>query len=59
MPTVQEFRITDMPSRITTVKRGEQRKSVRNYFGGPDSLKELEEMIDKISNSAIWVKGKD
>ena len=53
-----ETRITDMPSRITTVKRGPESKRVRNYFGGPDSLKELEELIDKISNSARWVKGK-
>jgi len=50
-----ETRVTDLPSRITTVKRGAESKRIRNYFGGPESLKELEELIDRISNSGIWV----
>jgi hypothetical protein len=50
--------VTDLPTCITTVKKGNESKTVKNYFGGPASLKELEELIDKIANSATWIKGK-
>ncbi|MDB6147540.1 MAG: hypothetical protein JWO45_1204 [Spartobacteria bacterium] len=50
--------VTDLPTCITTVKSGARSKIVKNYFGGPESLKTLEDLIDKISGSALWVKGK-
>jgi hypothetical protein len=50
--------VTDLPSRITTVEAGDQRKTVRNYYGGPETLTRLEDLIDQIANSAVWVKGK-
>ena len=49
--------VTDLPTRIITVKTRKDSKTIRNYYGGPDHLKTLELMIDKTCNSEIWVKG--
>ena len=47
-------RITDLPTRITTVTKGDVSKTVRNYYGGPESLSDLEQLIDEVTNSAQW-----
>jgi hypothetical protein len=47
-------RITDLPTRITTVIKGDVSKTVRNYYGGPESLYALEQLIDEVTNSAQW-----
>ena len=47
-------RITDLPTRITTVTKGDGSKTVRNYYGGPESLSDLERLIDEVTNSAQW-----
>ena len=57
-PNGSILNVTDLPTRITTVKKGDRTKTVENYFGGPDALKRLEEAIDRISGSAVWVNGK-
>jgi hypothetical protein len=46
--------ITDMPTTITTVRAGKVRKSVKNYYGGPEALERLERLIDKLAESVVW-----
>jgi hypothetical protein len=51
--------VTDLPTTITTVTTDKLQKSVRNYYGGPNSLKELEDLIDEVCGTAAWIgKGK-
>lgn len=47
--------VTDMPSRTTSLLVDGKKKSVYNYFGGPEELKVLEDKIDQVANSAQWV----
>jgi hypothetical protein len=49
-----EGRVTDLPTRITTVTKGDVSKTVRNYYGGPKGLRDLEQLIDEVTNSAKW-----
>jgi hypothetical protein len=49
--------VTDLPTRRTSVTRGKVTKTVENYFGGPKGLKELEDLIDEVTNSTEWVRG--
>lgn len=49
--------VTDLPTRKTTVTRGEETKTVINYFRGPPGLTELELLIDEVANSGKWVRG--
>ncbi|MEY2498388.1 MAG: hypothetical protein QOD12_1944 [Verrucomicrobiota bacterium] len=49
-----EGRVTDLPTRITTVTKGDVTKTVRNYYGGPKGLHDLEQLIDEVTNSAQW-----
>jgi hypothetical protein len=49
-----EGRVTDLPTRITTVTKGDVSKTVRNYYGGPKGLRDLEQLIDEVTNSAQW-----
>jgi hypothetical protein len=49
--------VTDLPTRITSVTRGDRTKTVQNYFRGPKGLKELEDLIDEVTKSADWVRG--
>jgi hypothetical protein len=46
--------VTDLPTRITTVTKGELSKTVRNYYGGPKGLHDLEQLIDEVTNSTQW-----
>ena len=48
--------VTDQPSRITTIYRGETAKRVLNYFGGPDELAEFEDLIYQVSGVKEWVE---
>ena len=47
--------VSDLPSRITTVIKDNQEKSVLNYFAGPDQLTKFEELIDELTESAQWI----
>jgi hypothetical protein len=49
--------VTDLPSRKTTVTRGDETKTVVNYFRGPPGLTELELLIDELTNSTKWIRG--
>lgn len=46
--------VTDRPFALTTVRAGKLRKRVENYYGGPDSLARLENLIDKVTGSSTW-----
>ena len=48
--------ITDLPTRKTSVTKGDQTKTVENYFRGPPELKELEDLIDKVTKSTRWIR---
>jgi len=47
--------VSDLPTRITTLHRGRESKSVVNYFGGPAELEEFEKLIDEMGDTARWV----
>lgn len=49
--------VTDQPTTITSVTRGGRTKKVKDYFGGPKGLYELEQMIDEVARSKAWVRG--
>jgi hypothetical protein len=49
--------VTDLPTRKTSVTRGGETKTVENYFRGPPGLNELEDLIDKLTKSAKWIRG--
>lgn len=49
--------VTDLPTRKTTVTRGDQTKTVEDYFRGPPGLVELELLIDELAKSEKWVRG--
>ena len=49
--------VTDLPTRKTTVARGEETKTVVNYFRGPPGLTELELLIDELAKSSKWIRG--
>jgi uncharacterized protein DUF6438 len=49
-------RVTDLPTVITTLTRGSRTKAVKDYFGAPPSLKELEQRIDDVSGVLRYVR---
>jgi hypothetical protein len=49
--------VTDLPTRKTTVTRGDETKTVDNYFQGPPGLTELELLIDELAKSEKWIRG--
>jgi hypothetical protein len=49
--------VTDLPTRKITVTRGEQTKTVEDYFRGPPGLVELELLIDELAKSGKWIHG--
>ena len=48
--------VSDLPGTDTWISLNGKTKSVFDYFGGPDSLRELERKIDAISESDKFVK---
>ena len=49
--------VTDLPTTTTSITIGGQFKQVINYYGAPESLRQLENKIDETANSGIWVEG--
>ncbi len=47
--------ITDLPTTITSITINGTTKKVVNYYGAPKKLDELENKIDEITNSKIWI----
>jgi hypothetical protein len=46
--------ITDLPTTFVTVTRDGRTKRIEDYFGAPESLKELERAIDETARIAGW-----
>lgn len=49
--------VTDLPTTTTSIKIDGRFKQVVDYYGAPEALRQLEERIDKVANSAVWVTG--
>ena len=49
-------RVTDLPTVITILMRGSRTKTVKDYFGAPPALKELEQRIDAVSGVLRYVR---
>ena len=48
--------VSDLPGTTTSIKIKRRKKTVYNYFGGPEALRKLERKIDEISQSARYVR---
>lgn len=49
---------TDLPTTYITLKIGEKEKRIRDYFGGPKELRNLEKVIDELVKSSGWTESK-
>lgn len=50
--------ITDLSTTFVTVTRDGRRKRIEDYFGAPESLKQLERAIDETARTAQWIDPK-
>lgn len=48
--------VTDLPLYTVTLRIGDWEKSIVDYYGAPDALRELERMIDAFAGTAQWVE---
>jgi hypothetical protein len=55
-PDGSETIVTDLPTTFVTVTSGGRTKRIEDYYGGPDSLKELERQIDDAAGTKRWIK---
>jgi hypothetical protein len=53
-----EAKITDLPTTYITFSLNGRTKRIKDYFGSPQSLKNLEEKLDRLSNDLNWIKVK-
>jgi len=53
--------VTDLPSTIVTLTRNGHTKRVVDYAGTsvgmPEAVREIEQQIDRVANTAQWVRG--
>jgi ankyrin repeat protein len=49
--------ITDQPTTYTTLTIGSRTKRIKDYYGAPPALKEIETRIDEVSGVARYVRG--
>lgn len=49
--------VTDLPTTTTSISVDGRFKKIVDYYGAPEELKQLENRIDQIANSDMWVKG--
>lgn len=47
--------VTDLPTTITSINIDGRRKTVKNYYGAPEALMELESEIDRTANAYVWI----
>ena len=47
--------ITDLPWTITSITIDGKTKEIRDYYGSPQTLRDLESRIDQVANTKIWV----
>ena len=48
--------VTDLPTTTTSIRIDGRFKEIVDYYGAPEALRQLENRIDEIANSDIWVK---
>lgn len=51
-------KMSDFPTTITSFNNGKKSKTIRNYFGAPEELKELEKLLSELVKSEKWVTQK-
>ena len=55
-PDGSETMVTDLPTAFLTITREGRSKTVEDYLGAPDGLKELERQIDEVARTARWIR---
>jgi hypothetical protein len=58
-PDGSETIVTDLPTTFVTITSGGRTKRIEDYYGGPDSLKELERQIDDAAGTKRWIRAQD
>ena len=48
--------VTDLPTTTTSISIDGRFKKIVDYYGAPEKLRQLENKIDEIANSEVWVK---
>lgn len=48
--------VTDLPTAFVTISRGGISKRVEDYYGAPESLRDLERQIDEAAGTRQWVQ---
>ena len=52
-----QAQVTDLPTTWVTFSDGTTKKSIKDYFGAPEALKNLEKMVEAIAEQDDgWVK---
>ncbi len=47
--------VSDLPTKLVTVKTATKTKKVEDYFGTPAGVNELEKLIDEVAGVSEWV----
>jgi len=56
---LMEQMISDLPTRILTIRIGDYEKQVVDYFGAPAGVSALATLMDEVAGTARWVGGSD
>jgi hypothetical protein len=48
-------RVTDLPTTFVEIRLGDRHKRIRDYYGAPASLRDLEKRIDEVAGAAKWI----
>jgi hypothetical protein len=49
-------KITDLPTTYITFNFKNHSKTITDYYGAPQSLKKLENLVERVANAGDWVK---
>jgi hypothetical protein len=55
-PDGTETIITDQPTAFLTIRRAGQSKRTENYFGAPEALTQLEQLVDDTARTKRWIR---
>jgi TonB family protein len=47
--------VTDLPTQYIIVKIGKHKKTVKDYYGAPEALEDLEKEIDIVAGTSRWI----
>ncbi len=48
--------VSDLPTTTTSIRIDGRFKQIVDYYGAPEELRQLEDKIDEIANSEVWVR---